>query len=34
MHTYLANIETMIAAHTIRAAVFHAKITTGFGFRI
>ena len=34
MHTCLATIAAMIAAHTIRAAVFHAMDTTGFGFRI
>ena len=34
MHPCLANIEAMIAAHTIHAAVFQAKITTGFDFRI
>ena len=33
-HTCLAKIEAMIAAHTTRAAVFHAKIPSGFGFRI
>ena len=35
MHTCSTNIKAIIAAHKmIRATVFHAEITTGFGFRI